>query len=424
MKNSRSYFVNSLLNFFHYLKASLPWPWEVIQDDQKNRFVFLDSYRGILALVVIVAHSQVDQNCEFITFIIKLASTFAVDGFFALSSFLLTYRLMSDLKKSQNLKHDAIVILKYFIRRFFRIYVVFFIYVTAVKFGPKIIGGHFNYLPGRYFTSWYNLVTLGHAGGNHLWTIAPEVKYYFFIPILCFFAHKSGRYYVHFVLMCMVWAYLNEIYNFFEIKSLNLIDHTSPNTGSVLKFRFAVFFYGSISGMVLNLIESWTRLMQILKQNKLIQVLISISSIFLFYHGLKNTTPYLNKHMLNSFRIEQYPSLVWSTLFLLMTLGHPNLFTKQFSENTLLRSCGKYSFGLYLLHPIAVQLVISSKYFTILSKFENIMIMFCIAYFQAYLFFQFVEEPLMSFANKLCKRLDLFYQAQIQHQAKQVHSSV
>lgn len=120
-----------------------------------SRFDYLDGFRGFLAILVVFQHSQsdFDLNNDYKLFI-SVGNFIGVSGFFALSSFLLTYRLLKDFDKAKSAREECLIIFKYAIKRFFRIYVTFFVYATVIQIDPKFFGGKFT------FSSWYSLVTL------------------------------------------------------------------------------------------------------------------------------------------------------------------------------------------------------------------------------------------------------------------------
>lgn len=114
-----------------------------------SHFKFLDAYRGLMCLMVVVTHSSHSiryntKNLEFVNMFVKLVRTCGLAGFFLLSSFLLTYRLCNELDKVPlRSKQTALIISKYFIRRFMRIYVVFFVYCTLFTVLPYFLPGKF-----------------------------------------------------------------------------------------------------------------------------------------------------------------------------------------------------------------------------------------------------------------------------------------
>ena len=165
-----------------------------------KRFDFLDGYRGLMAWSVVLEHFVGFNNLVGDYEIVHRFGVFTgVTGFFILSSFLLTYRLLTELQNAKSIKEVFLIIAKYFIRRFFRVYAVFFIFSFANQYILENLK-----CPNRAkFNSVYDLVTLGNTGSNHLWTIPIEIKYYFLIDI------KS----VAKIMMMMLNIYFNMSYH-------------------------------------------------------------------------------------------------------------------------------------------------------------------------------------------------------------------
>ena len=160
-----------------------------------KRFKFLDSIRGMCALIVMIVHAQgllksIQTNGllkrfdsffdSMLKFVSNYSHAFAVNGFFLLSSFLLTYRLIDDFSKTNNsIRMMFKVIVKFFIRRLFRVYLPYLVFCSAVAINSKYAGGDLNY------ASWLNMVTLKETGSNPLWTVPPEIKFYALLPVIC-----------------------------------------------------------------------------------------------------------------------------------------------------------------------------------------------------------------------------------------------
>ncbi len=122
--------------------------------DKSVHFEFLDAFRGLTALMVVLQHSVIyldykhnkfidfDRH-DFIQIAAYLTTPFAMSGFFLLSSFLLTYRLYDEMDKTPfDLNQYALILAKYFIRRFMRIYVVYFIYCSIFSLGSYLSTGN------------------------------------------------------------------------------------------------------------------------------------------------------------------------------------------------------------------------------------------------------------------------------------------
>jgi peptidoglycan/LPS O-acetylase OafA/YrhL len=91
----------------------------------KTTLKLLDGYRGFLANVVVLHHMAQLINRGDIGLFRELGYFVGVSGFFVLSSFLLTTRLIIDFSNAQSLVIYVIRVVQYLIRRFFRIYLVF-----------------------------------------------------------------------------------------------------------------------------------------------------------------------------------------------------------------------------------------------------------------------------------------------------------
>jgi len=137
----------------------------------QEKIDFLDGFRGTLAIWVLMMHSSSDLNIN--KYFHGTGAYIGVPCFFILSSFLLTYRLLNQFNNDKNnYKDNILIIIKYFIRRYFRIYIPFVILAALIKGVPSIrfAGG----LHSSDFGSFFDLITSKYIYGKvygHLWTI-------------------------------------------------------------------------------------------------------------------------------------------------------------------------------------------------------------------------------------------------------------
>lgn len=252
----------------------------------ENRFDFLDGLRGSFAFIVTLSHSSPGINCAFIFLVTRLTQKYAIAGFFLLSAFLLTYRLIKDLYKPNSFIPLAVV--QYFIRRFFRIYVVFALFVIAAKYGPRFIAG-FTY--GKY-GNLTSILLLEYGGNTHLWTIPPEIKYYFLIPVISVVYYLAGRYGFIVFLCCAALSAHDQVYNDFRLSLNDIVNWSSQSYQ--LKSHFAVFFIGTNLAMAVHLTEGNEFLIKWLKNRK-IQLLLSLISLLLTIYSLLYQTEIWNR---------------------------------------------------------------------------------------------------------------------------------
>ena len=165
---------------------------------QPSKFQHLDSLRGLLCLYVVLIHAgqMLPVQSMLLKKYFEKTLVFAVPGFFLLSAFLLTYRLLLELfnYKLTEFKPIAKLLAKYAIRRFFRIYPLLFIFIVFIKSWIYVLPNDGAFYVGINRTPLLKLVLLDQTmGGSHLWTIPVEINYYFIIPVICLIMFSCSK---------------------------------------------------------------------------------------------------------------------------------------------------------------------------------------------------------------------------------------
>ena len=374
-------------------------------------FHFLDGFRGLCAFIVLIVHTfngkPLDQNtCVHtimgIAWSYQLAGRIALPGFFVLSSFLLTHHLMKELTESNRSPNEIFKrIAKYFIRRFFRIYLVFVIFCSIIKL---------TWVPFAYPTSsWIDLVTLRFdlSDPNQLWSIPPEICYYFLIPIICLAflgferINMKLKYIVLVLLICFTILNMkyNMLYYFPYLKKL--FNKDSQNLRGPL---FFCFLNGSLVALVfLFVFKVWTDLFNYIRSSRLIQHSLNIITSFLFIYALRIMPKQFMEHY-----IIQY-SYFWSfTLLILLISSDEYSFVRQCLNNNFMKKWGKYSFGVYLFHPTSFKLydlIIPNAFFQVNNCYEMTFVICLITYAIAFLFYVLIESNMTKLALYLCNKV-------------------
>lgn len=320
-----------------------------------------------------------------------------VVGFFILSSYLLTYRMLNQLNASAKcLTEIQLIISKYFIRRIFRIYFPFVIMVSLVKFVSPKFGGTY-----VFDTSWFSIVTLQSAGFTHLWTIAPEIKYYFFIPLFSYATHLMSRVWYVWDILLLISIYSIENYKLFSY--FNGMVNFNLDRGYLFLTRFTVFYLGSLIAVFYFRLKS-SYLFKY-TENNLIKHILGIVSMVFYLGGMIIWSPFYNKQ-LNFDGHTFKAALYWSFVLVLMLLGAPNFFTDIFNCRYL-KYGGKFSFGIYLFHPAAllyIRAYIKDKnYYK--GNYELLIYAIIASYFLGFLFYYLMENPLMKLGHYVCNRI-------------------
>jgi len=192
-----------------------------------------------------------------------------------------------------------------------------------------------------------------------LWTIAPEIKYYLFIPIFCLtfvIAYRLQKQYLPSLLLItyVLLLFLIQYYNVFNM-SRNFFE-----TPWMLHKRFSIFFSGSILAVVVFEI----------KQRKLDYFLIFKNSYFQIIIGLILSVRLIKRcSSVYNLKLDGLDSSVYTTLYhcaLLLAIGGSNFFSNIFNSS-FLKYGGKYSFGIYLSHMEGLKY--SVRFF---EKYSNI----------------------------------------------------
>ena len=103
------------------------------------------------------------------------------------------------------------------------------------------------------------------------------------------------------------------------------------------------------------------------------------------------------------------PAYLWMLVLFMMLISkdNTNLFKYYLLEkNLLLCYIGKYSFGIYLFHPMCLMYV-RAYLGPFKTQFDFIFYSVIASYFVGFLFFYLVENISMKFGNYLCSKLYL-----------------
>jgi peptidoglycan/LPS O-acetylase OafA/YrhL len=142
-----------------------------------KNFDFLDSFRGLAALAVLLSHTR--WHFEDFQFLMS-GYYFGVVLFFLLSAFLLTYRLIIQYEAANYNIHKIIqVTINYLITRFFRIYATLVIFCIIYGLLEYFIFGDTDQIKpllGTLLLNRASIVSGGPSRYGHLWTIPVEVR--------------------------------------------------------------------------------------------------------------------------------------------------------------------------------------------------------------------------------------------------------
>ncbi len=310
----------------------------------------------------------------------------SVYGFFFLSAFLLTCRLLHEFESVQSSKMCLLKILQYGIRRFFRIYLVFIIFWAITVFGHPLFRP---FGPQITYTNFSDGLMLRFLGRNHLWTMPVEIPYYFYIPVICFLVFKSGRHgWLPFCIILEAIVFFNQnLYLKWFIR------------------KYHIFLHGSVFGIV----------HVKLKDTNHIQKLMTFSSPF-FSSVVTLLIKSLSFIVLTSlFFIQFYAKTIkyghFSTISIMICLLYADRTSPimQLFSTYVMRKCGQFSFGMYLFHRVVSQAYLNiqlENHHGINFFYEIVFIHLISTFFIGLIWFYLVENIMIKVANQLCIKLN------------------
>ena len=365
----------------------------------KNHVVYLDGYRGSLAYWVILSHCYVyaKLDCDY-RYFERTGYFIAVNGFFLLSAYLLTHRLLVELNKNDmHSKKVLIIFSKYFIRRFFRVYVPYAIICILIKKVSPIFGGPHDFESYSLFQMLFlNTTTI-----SHLWTIPAEYKYYFFIPLFVYLTNNMFK-----KNMKILWVVLL-VFIVFVIENYSLLVEIDNNGDFVrpsheLLTRFTTFLLGSIVAVLVYLVHNLDLYEKALNFN-VFRLFLGIISMVLYINGMMKYSKYYNKDL----KIGEHffgSSLYWSCFLFTFIIGGQNFFT-DFFKISLFSQGGKFSYGIYLYHMMVIGYMNQNFRNKISLQFELIVYCFISAFIIGLVSYYLIEKNLIKLANYICSLL-------------------
>jgi peptidoglycan/LPS O-acetylase OafA/YrhL len=238
--------------------------------EERERFPFLDGFRGFCAFLVVLSHSSSDAAIGMSVG----ADSIGVPGFFTLSSFLLTFGLLEELKSMQsfNARHLMKALLCFGIRRVLRIFPLLIPVAAMVQMPPFKGQSSFGCV------DFWTIISLDRAGLCFLWSIPPEMKNYLWMPLYAACIRCSKLLIIPWIVVFKWtadnWTTLRKTESFFE-----------GQERSMPKSYFPLFLAGSFAATVFH----WYKHLKITSSRKaaLIRLPFGIQALSIFGVMLK-----------------------------------------------------------------------------------------------------------------------------------------
>ncbi|MET0465188.1 MAG: acyltransferase [Chitinophagaceae bacterium] len=354
-----------------------------------NYFPQLDSVRGLSFLAIFFFHAvHPDQGASLPAKLLRYyydQLPLAIDVFFILSSFLLTWLGIKEFQKQQKVSLG-----KFFQRRVLRIWPLYFLFITASFLILAPLAARAGYpmtMPDPFY--YYFFIANFYKAEQVfflqiLWTISVEEQFYVFLGFVLrfFFGYLKGIFITLIIisLAFTVYAYQAQISSYF---------HTLTYCVDFAMGGLAALLYAERSSLL-----AWTGRLAGLRRTVFYFWPLIQLTIF-FFIQLYSESDLLN--LLNRFLFITY-------LCLLLIEQLDNHHRSRFLErNRFLILTGRISFGLYCFHGISItvfeQLVIQKG--TVISPWLLVPVIFAFNFSIAYLSFRYLETPFLRLKDRL-----------------------
>ncbi len=354
-------------------------------ENKTDRFYFpeLDGLRFFAFLLVFLHHFPEMKAIPFLS-AIQRNGWMGVDLFFVLSAYLFTKLILAEIRKT-----NSIDFRKFYLRRIFRIWPVYF-FAIIVSFTEHIFSRGFDSellirVIGQ-FTFTYNLMaaflpSYGMPYSHHLWSIAYEMQYYFLVPLLILILARAkagtGK-----ILFGFVFVLFNGI-------RIAMIASETPHPA------IWVLPVSHFESILLGMVMGFGGLDFLLTFLKPIHIFLLGIALFFSLHLL----PDLSCN--NWLMIISYSAAGFSTSFILLaTLNSPEL--QHFFSLKIWVFPGKRSYGLYLFHIFGIILVSYCLRKSALpgEGLLSFVLSFSFTFLVAVLSYRFLETPFLKMKKK------------------------
>lgn len=367
--------------------------------DNSNHNVFfknLDALRFLAFFSVFICHTFIHYSNEFhfisTNLIINNIINFIGDGdkavsfFFVLSGFLISFLIFQEQKNTQKF-----VLKNFYIRRFLRIWPLYFLSILIgfviypllklFLFNIETFQPH-NWLYHISFLSNFDLINLYHSNiGTDIlmlvinWSLSVEEQFYIAWPLL-FIIFKRKQYLFVFFSIVIITI----LYRLYNINDNITLKYSTFSVMGDLSMGGILAYLSFFKAKFLAFFKSLNRVI-------IITIYITLLSLLIFENDL--------------FQLEYYSvfkRLLWCVFFafVICEQNYAKHSILKLSKFKFISKWGKYTYGLYLLHPIAIQIVLIIQkgiIFTSLSVYQklfftglSLILTFILAYFSYHYF--------------------------------------
>ena len=310
-----------------YISADQAKDYQIMQVKQETKIYLpgLNGLRAVAALTVLFGHMFApfgDWGLEPLSFRIPWPEE-PVTTFFVISGFLITYLLMNEIGKTNDVS-----IPKFYMRRILRIWPLYYVYMILAIVAVVCLNSPMDESVWYYTFFSGNIshaLSLGLIPLFHYWSLGVEEQYYIWYPWIV--KYNKERIVKVVIALCVIWF------------GLKMGSYVFLGKGLVYKIfsitRFDCMMIGAIGAILYYKKAAWFMRMC---ANR---VVVILAWVLFFTSGL------YAQYIPAPIRAE-YISVV--SLLVIMA----GLVSKPLLENRVMNYLGKISYGIYVIHPLLI----------------------------------------------------------------------
>ncbi len=358
-----------------------------MKTEETTRFYFpeLDGLRFLAFILVFVHHHPFFKTIPSLVFL-KVYGWFGVDLFFVLSAFLFSRLLVEEYKRNNKISFR-----KFYLRRIFRIFPVYILFVTLIVIFLCITNYSFSNLEilrivglVTFTDNFMNAIYGGNSLSalSHLWTISFEEQFYVFVPIIILTLLKMTKKRKIVVLLSVVIVLS-------ILRALIVLFVGGVLTPWMLPFtRFESILGGIIIGF-----GGYDFLLKYFKP-----FFISLMGVGAFFVFTLLPPVFYNYEYIAIY----FLLMGLSTTLFLFGVMNSDFLKKIFSKKPLVY-LGKRSYGLYLYHLLGIELsayLLGKTIFASNNGLVSFLFALGITIFVSVLSYKFIEKPFLKLKKK------------------------
>lgn len=342
--------------------------WFFFNDHKDEHVSSLDGLRGIAVLLVMLSHATLEDLFFFDTTAFLGIGKGGVFLFYALSAYLLDKQITQALRKNE--AHKSFWI-RYFIRRFLRIYPMFII-ALFIFWGVSSLGIKTQISNSKEFFQHLFLLD----GRGVFWSIPVEFKYYFLSPLLLLVCHHMLRWDLKKIALMLI-----------VLSALAMLLGSLIHLPKISTLRHLMIFLTGTFIAIFDVVKGKPGWMNVIGKMTGI-ICVVVLSILLFMnlnimHDWLGITTNAGRKGL----------IIYSSLaaVLLMAALWDKSFFRKFLEWKVFRFTGIISFSLYLLH-MPVIFLMTSGWWDVPEKLR-VFVYFAATFLVSTITFLLIEKP-------------------------------